>query len=248
MRSVMSDTVVANGQRPTAGPEGRVGEQCGWRGAADVVGSRTRLQDPASPTVHAMRCPTCRAEYEDDVTRCADCRVALVPDDQPLPPRVDGRLGAFHPVVAERITTLLDHRRIAHEALATHTAEDDEDGRIEILVDRELRDDLRAELAVNYQDLIGRLPQDEMYTVLAAGGVQPGWFDAPRGGWVDRHGRFQVEGSDDEEDERDARRALGPALATIGAVLALFGWYAGDSGGLVFLGLTLAAIGVFLPR
>lgn len=195
-----------------------------------------------------MRCPNCRAEYEDDVAWCADCRTALVPDGRPLPPRVDARLGAFHPAVAEHITSLLGHRRIAHEALPTHSADEGTDGRIEILVDRDFRDDLRAELVVSYTDLIGRLPQEDMYAVLSSGGAQPGWFDAPRGAWVDKQGRLQVEGGGDEEDEHEARRVLGPSLATVGIVLALFGWYAGDNGGLVFLGLAAAAIGMLLPR
>ena len=87
-----------------------------------------------------------------------------------------------------------------------------------------------------------------MYEVLAAGGSQPGWYDAPRGAWVDRAGRVQVEAADDEESERDARRVLGPSLLTIGAVLLLFGWYAGGSAFAVLAGIALILLGVFLPH
>ncbi len=187
-----------------------------------------------------MRCPRCHDEYQDGVTRCSECDVALIGDDEPLPPRIDALLGRFHPVVAEAVVALLAHRRIGHEQRVA------DDG-VEILVDRTYRDDLRAELAMRWSDVVGHLPADDMYEVLAAGGSQPGWLDAPRGAWVDRQGRIQVEAAD-EESERDARRVLGPSILTIGAVLLLFGWYAEGSALAVLAGIALVLLGIFLPR
>ncbi len=190
-----------------------------------------------------MRCPQCRDEYEAGVAVCADCRVPLVPSDQPLPPRVDAPLGRFHPLVAERLEALLDHRRIAYERVTDDTG-------VELIVDRDFRDDLRAELVVSWNDIVGRLPEDDMYAVLAAGGSQPGWFDAPRGAWVDRQGRLQVEPTEDEARTADAGRTTGPVLLTLGIVLALFGWYGGGSlkEVAVLLGLGMVVAGLFLPR
>jgi hypothetical protein len=190
-----------------------------------------------------MRCPDCRDEYEAGVAECADCHVPLVPSDRPLPPRVDALLGTFHPAVAEQVTGMLTRRRIAAEQLRV-------DDRVEIIVDREWRDELRAELVVNYPDLVGRLPTEERYELLAAGGSQPGWFDAPRGAWIDRQGRLQVDPTEDEQAEADATRTVGPTLLTLGAVLALFGWYAGGSHqeAVVLLGIAMVVGGVFSPR
>lgn len=187
-----------------------------------------------------MRCPRCHDEYEDHVSRCAGCGIPLVPDDEPLPPQVDALLGTFHPVVAGRIEQLLAHRRIAYETVPAN-------GTIEILVDREYRDDLRAELALNFGQLLAAIPPEEREAVNADGGRQPGWFDAPQGAWVDRSGRIQVEPADTEELDADARRVVGPSLLTVGAVLLVFGWYAGSAVA-VLTGIALVAIGLFLPR
>lgn len=188
-----------------------------------------------------MRCPDCGDEYEDGVDRCADCRVPLVAADGPPPPRVDALLGTFHPHAAGQVVELLDDRGVQHD---TVTAE----GRVEVIVDRTWRDDLRAELVVNWGSLLHRLPPDERTEVAASGGRQPGWYDAPEGAWIDRDGRLQVEVHEDEAREEDAKRVLGPSLATLGGILAVFGWYAGGSPTAIFLGVVLLAIGLLLPR
>lgn len=175
------------------------------------------------------------------MTHCTECGVALIADDQPLPPRVDARLGTFHPTVAGRIVDLLESRRIAHEQAADGDA-------IRLLVDRRFRDDLRTELAMSWSDIVGRLPEEEMYDVLSSGGRQPGWFDAPQGAWVDRAGRIQMDPGHDEEAEHDAGRVLGPSLLTVGVVLLLFGWYAGPSPIAILTGIAALLLGAFLPR
>lgn len=192
-----------------------------------------------------MRCPVCRDEYETGVTTCADCDVALVPADAPVQPRVDSHLGTFHPAVAAQVSSLLDHRRIAFDEVPA--GED----RIAVVVDREWRDELRAELVVTWSDLVGRLPEEEMYDVLGAGGAQPGWYDAPRGAWIDRAGRLQVDPTEDEQIAADQRRLLGPALVAAGVVLLLLGWYGTGAttralAGL--LGVLLIVGGLLVPR
>lgn len=196
-----------------------------------------------SRSLPGMRCPRCHDEYEPGVARCVHCHVPLVPSSEPLPPRVDARLGRFHPVVAERIVADLDRRGVGHR-----TATDD-DG-VVVTVDRAHRDDLRAELVVNWNGLVGRLPPDDRLDVLAAGGAQPGWYDAPRGAWVDRQGRLQVEPGEDEVELEDARRTVGPMLLTLGVVLALFGWYGGGSSRevVILVGMAMVVAGVFTPR
>jgi hypothetical protein len=185
-------------------------------------------------------CPRCHDEYRDGVVECATCGVPLAPDAAPLPPRVDRLLGTFHPVVAERVLTMLGRRRILHDTVAA-------DGRVEIIVDRRFRDDLRAELAVNWSQIVGNLDADAMYEVLASGGTQPGWFDAPTSSWVDREGRLQVDPGDDEEAMADAGRLWGPTLVAIGAVVGLFGWYGQDSVALLLLGIVMVVVGLLLP-
>ncbi|MBW3618723.1 MAG: hypothetical protein KY461_00625 [Actinobacteria bacterium] len=190
-----------------------------------------------------MRCPQCHDEYEPDVRRCADCDVPLLSAGTPLPPRVDALLGTFHPVLAERILALTAHRGIAADAVPAGE-------RVEVIVDREWRDELRAELVVSWSELVVRLPDEERAAVRALGGPQPGWYDPPRGAWIDRQGRLQVDPTDEEVEEDDARRALGPALVGIGTVLLLFAWYDGGSSraAAVVLGLALIAVGLFVPR
>lgn len=190
-----------------------------------------------------MRCPRCHDEYEPDVARCVHCDVPLLADDVPLPPRVDALLGTFHPAVAEQLRSLVEHRGIAADAVPLGD-------RVEVLVDREWRDDLRAELVVRWREIVTALPDEERLEVAALGGSQPGWYDAPRGAWVDRQGRLQVDPTDDEVAEDDARRVLGPGLVTVGALLLLYGWYDGGSSQAVavVLGLGLVGIGLFVPR
>lgn len=186
-------------------------------------------------------CPRCRDEYEDGVATCADCDLPLVPHDAPIPPRIDAVLGTFHRAAATPVLAVLDRRGIAHKAVPA--GED----RVEIVIDREFRDDLRAELAVNWGGLVASLPEEERAVVRRSGGEQPGWFDAPRGAWMDNQGRLQVERTEREELEEDARRTVGPTLAVLGIVMIIFGWW-GDSDIAVVLGIGLLGVGVFVPR
>jgi hypothetical protein len=191
-----------------------------------------------------MRCPSCHDEYEDHVRACAACGVPLVPLDavaQPRAPRADTRLGVFHPAMAARIRQLLDGRAIANDAVT-------EADRVTILVDRAWRDDIRAELTTTWGELVRRLPEDEVGEVMGAGGSNPGWYDPPRGGYVDRQGRLVVDVDDDEDAEDDAARVLGPALLTIGAVLLVVGWYVLGSAAVTVAAGGLVVLGLFTPR
>lgn len=190
-------------------------------------------------------CPRCRDEFEPHVTSCPDCGVALVPDGSPLPPRVDAVLGRFHPRLATVVVQLLERRQIAYDAL--HTSAEDEAAEVEIVVDRDVRDDLRAELAVNWSGLVSALERDEMYAILARGGPQPGWYDAPTEAWVDGAGRLQVGRPEHEELAEDAKRTVGPSMAVLGAVLLLFGWFVGGSEIAVIAGVALLVVGLLLP-
>jgi hypothetical protein len=187
-----------------------------------------------------MRCPTCLDEYEPHVRRCAACGVALVPEGAPTTaPRPDARLGRFDPTVADAVLSLLDERELARETVTR-------DGAIEVLVAGDRRDDLRTELALTWDEVVRRLPEEQVGRVVALGGQSPGWLDPPRGGWVDRQGRMVVDAADDEEADR--ARTIGPTLAVAGGVLLLLSWYAGLGQGLVFAGIGLALVGLLLPR
>jgi hypothetical protein len=191
-----------------------------------------------------MRCPSCHDEYEPHARTCAACGVPLVPPGTVLPeptPRADARLGVFHPLMAASITALLQRRAIAHDEIT-------EAGRVTILVDREWRDDVRAELTVNWGDLVRRLPEEDVAQVLGAGGPNPGWYDPPRGGYVDRQGRLVVAGDNEEGAEGGGARILGPALLTVGAVLVVVGWYVLGSAAVAVAGGGLALLGLFTPR
>lgn len=185
-------------------------------------------------------CPRCHDEYREGVERCAECGVDLLPDGAPVPPRVDAVLGRFHPVAAAPVVDVLERRGIAYER-----RELDGD-RVELVVDREFRDDLRAELVLNWSGLIASLEPEERADIDGGGDGHPGWFDAPRGAWMDAQGRLQVERTVEEELEADARRTLGPSLAALGAVLVLFGWWGGSELAVV-LGVVLLVVGLLLP-
>ena len=188
-------------------------------------------------------CPSCHDQYDvDGPDHCAACDVALVPDDAELPARVDRLLGRFHVAVVDRVTAILSRRGIAHEVVPA--GED----RAEVIVDRAHRDDLRAELAVNWNGIVSSLDREVVVEIRGAGAPQPGWFDAPTSAWVDRQGRLQVDAGDDEEAMAEAGRLWGPTLMVLGVVVGLFGWYGQDSSPLLVLGLAMAALGVFLPR
>lgn len=187
-------------------------------------------------------CPNCHDEYDPGAQQCATCQVALVPDDVDLPARVDRLLGVFHVAVTDRVTSMLARRGIAHEVVPA--GED----RSEVVVDREYRDDLRAELAVNWDGIVHSLDREVVAELVQAGAPQPGWFDAPTSAWVDRDGRLQVDAGGDEEAMAEAGRLWGPTLVVIGVIVGLFGWYGQDSGALLVLGLGTAGLGLFLPR
>jgi hypothetical protein len=190
-----------------------------------------------------MRCPSCQDEYEPDVTTCASCGVPLVPDAAvvaPVPAAVDVRLGTFHPAVTGLVLGVLDRRGVPYDTRTT-------DRGVEVLVADEWRDDLRAELTMTWGDLVRRLDEDDALAVLGAGGSTPGWVDAPRGGYVDRHGRLVVAVEDDERDD-DAGRVVGPTLLTLGAIIAVLGWWLFDSAPITLAGLALAVLGLVLPR
>lgn len=187
-----------------------------------------------------MRCPRCLDEYEPDVATCATCGETLVPDGVTIAPRADALLGRFHPAVAERLEGVLAHRRIAHRRV-------DRDDDTELYVDRDWRDDLRAELALTWAQIVHRLPEESAVQVLALGGASPGWYDAPRGGWVDRSGKLVVEPAEPEV-EADSARLAGPAMATIGAILLLLGWFVGAEPLVMVSGISLLVVGLLLPR
>lgn len=188
-------------------------------------------------------CPSCHDQYDvDGPDRCATCDVPLVPDDVDLPPQVDALLGTFHVAVLDHVTAILARRGIAHDTVPA--GED----RAEVLVDRDHRDDLRAELAVNWSGIVGSLDREVVVELMQARAPQPGWFDAPTSAWVDRQGRLQVDAGGDEDAMAEAGRLWGPTLVVIGVVVGLFGWYGQDSSALLVLGLGMAGLGLFLPR
>jgi hypothetical protein len=179
------------------------------------------------------------------VTRCADCGVPLVDahaevDPVAPPAEVDTRLGRFHPAVGDVIGHLLERRSIPHLLRRT----DDE---VEVLVEREWRDDLRAEFAVSWSEMLRGLDEQRNEEVRTLGGSAPGWFDAPRGGYVDRTGRMVV-AADEDDDEADQARIIGPALLTLGAIAIVVGWLVISSPGVVIAGIAMALAGVFTPR
>ncbi len=179
--------------------------------------------------------------------RCADCAVALVDPDhegeaevQPAIPQVDARLGRFHPPVADLVARVLERRAIAH-TMRLH------DDAVEVLVDRAWRDDLRTEFAVSWDEMLRGLDDSSVAELRELGGNAPGWFDAPRGGHVDRLGRMVVE-VDDEDRDADESRVVGPALLTGGVVLAGAGWFLLEASGIVAAGILLALLGLLVPR
>lgn len=192
-----------------------------------------------------MRCPNCGDEYEPGVAQCADCGVPLVDLDAEVEPvtrpgEIDTRLGRFHPAVGEVIGGVLERRSIPHLLRRT----DDE---MEVLVEREWRNDLRTELAVSWNEMLRGLDEEQTEEIRTLGGNAPGWFDAPRGGYVDRTGRMVV-AADEDDDEADEARIIGPALLTMGAITIVVGWLVVSSPGVVIAGIAMAIAGVFTPR
>lgn len=191
-----------------------------------------------------MRCPNCGDEYEPDVLRCADCDLPLTDGEGDVeipsrPPKVDTRLGRFHPAVGRLVADVLDRRSIPH----TVAPSDDE---TEVLVDRDWRDDLRTEFAVSWTELLSGLDEGDVEEVRSLGGNAPGWLDAPQGGYVDRQGRMVVDAGEDAD--ADAARVVGPALLTMGAIAIVTGWLLLSSPALVVAGIGLAIVGLIVPR
>jgi hypothetical protein len=200
-------------------------------------------------------CPACAAEVPTDATSCptcgADTRVpAEVADStvgswsttsDALPPAfADGvALGSFHPAVAPAVAALLARRGIGHLVV-------ERDDAVEVRIDPDWRDDLRAELTVSWGDLVRRLDPEVSREVGAIGGTAPGWYDAPRGGYVDRAGRLVV--AVDDEDDEDAARVIGPLLFTVGAIALVVGWWVLDSDAIAAAGFLAAVTGLFVPR
>ena len=191
-----------------------------------------------------MWCPRCDDEYADHVRLCATCGSRLVPEQGPRPatvPVADAHLGTFHPSVAHEVTDLLERRRV------TYLARRRDEG-VDVLVDGRWRDDLRAELAMTWPDLLSRLDPAAALGLRSSGGVAPGWHDAPRGGHVDRVGRLVVEPGEIEEEATDAARVVGPALLTGGLIAAIAGWYLVESSALLVGGILVALLGLLTPR
>lgn len=179
-------------------------------------------------------CPACRAPLAADDRVCASCGTPLSGDDAH---GGDLRLGTFDPRVVDVVIGLLDRRGVPYLVV-----ERDDD--VELRVHPMWRDDLRTELMLSWDELLGTIDAEEVPNLRMGQGLTPGWLDAPRGGYIDRAGRVVVSDADDEEEGR----VIGPALLAAGAALGVFGWYAMDSGPLLSAGFALVVLGLFVPR
>lgn len=189
-----------------------------------------------------MRCPSCGDEFELDVTSCPDCGEPLVQPSAGVGRRAP--LGRFHPAMAAAVADLAVRRGLEPQVRPGDDADT-------VLVDAAARDHLRAQLVVTWSGLVEALDEPARDDVRAIGGDLPGWFDAPAGAWVDRHGHLQVDRSPEEEVAADAGRSVGPALLAAAALLGLFAWYVGDGdlrASAALAALALGALGLFLPR
>lgn len=211
-----------------------------------------------------MRCVRCGEPHPAESLRCRACGAPVDPDPSldrdghPTAARgaedadgpgggeavaieLEALLGRFHPVVAARLQRLLSERGIAH---ARHERAHD----VELRVASATRDALRAELAVNWSQIVGTLPEEQAVEVLASGGAAPGWFDAPAGGWVDRAGRLVVDPSEHDPTAAGPPRTVGPLLAGVGALVLLLGWFNGAGDGVLLVGAAAIGLGILLPR
>ncbi len=203
-----------------------------------------------------MRCPSCLDEYEPDVVRCAACDVDLVTEEEleadgaatsrprPRPARADvpsgpRPLGRFHPDILPQVLAVLRDKGVEHDV---RSRDDD----VEVAVEADRRDELRAELLMRWDELLAELDADLAPDVLGSGKHASGWLDAPTGSYIDRDGKLVVDAP--PEDDADDRRTLGPTLVAGGAILALAGWQVLDVGAVMIAGAALALIGVFIPR
>ncbi|MDQ3932808.1 MAG: hypothetical protein M3252_08240 [Actinomycetota bacterium] len=186
-----------------------------------------------------MRCPACGDDYEPDVSVCAACDVALGTAQTTS----SARVGRFHPAAARAVAELAIRRGAAVQTSVVS-------GRVDVLVPKERRDALRAELLLTWDALLAGLPPDDQAQLRELGGQLPGWDDTPDGVWVDRDGQLRVARAEEEEIEEDAGRSVGPALVAVAVILLLSAWQIGD-GHLRLLaavtGLGLLLVGTFLP-
>lgn len=188
-------------------------------------------------------CPVCRDEFEDHVERCPTDDEVLVPVDQlPPAPVPQAQLGLFHPA-----TVLLVQRFLAVKQVPVRTIEVD-DQRVELWVPGDARDDVRAELTLNWSGFLQALEPDAQAEVAQLDDHHPGWYDAPQGAWIDHDGRLRVDPSPDEEAAADASRTIGPALVVAGVIVLLLAWFTGFSAGAVLLGGGAIVFGLLLPR
>ena len=192
-----------------------------------------------------MHCPTCGDEYRDGVERCVDCDVALVPAGATTTVAVPSRarLGRFHPALVDVVRARASGR-VARIETTLH-----DDG-VDIHVERGAEDRLRAELAVEWEQLLSQVDPEERAEVMASGDRLPGWLDPPDGIWVDREGALRADTSRLDPDQ--GTRAAGPALISAGGLLLVAAWYVGE-GGLgtlvaTIIGLAVVLVGVFTPR
>lgn len=201
-----------------------------------------------------MYCPSCGAEYEPGVLRCADCRAPLVADRADIPAPM-AHLGRFHRDVVDEVVAFAGRRGIdpavdGSDGYGPRVPERGADAdALEVSVPAARRDGLRADLVVAWPALLADLDEEQRARVDGTGGWLTGWFDAPSGAWVDRDGRLRVEPPEDEDGT--AERSIGPALVALGVVALLLAWYLGP--GLLRLltgvgALTLFLVGVFWPR
>lgn len=191
-----------------------------------------------------MHCPTCGDEYLDGVQRCVDCGVVLVPAATTavaVPSRA--RLGRFHPALVDVVRA-----RVAGRVELLETTLHD-DG-VDVHVERGAEDRLRAELAVEWEQLLSQVDPEQRAAVMAGGARLPGWLDPPDGIWVDREGELRADTSRLDPDH--GTRAAGPVLISAGGLLLVGAWYVGE-GGLgtlvaTVIGLAVVLVGVFTPR
>lgn len=195
----------------------------------------------------SLRCRACGAPVDPDPSVGRDGHVVGGPgpqddtDAEVVAIELQALLGRFHPVIAARLQRLLTDRGIDH---LRHERPHD----VELRVASATRDALRAELSVNWSQIVGALPEDQAVEVLASGGAAPGWFDAPAGGWVDRAGRLVVDPSEHDPTAAGPPRTVGPLVAGIGALVLLLGWFNGAGDGVLLVGAAAIGLGILLPR
>lgn len=189
-------------------------------------------------------CPVCRDEFEDDVRICPTHDEVLVPAGLLPPERIgDAQLGLFHPSVVLLVQRWLTSKQARYRAVEV------DDQRVELWVPEDVRDDLRAALTLHWAGFVQALEPEAQQVVAEHGSEDhPGWYDAPRGAWIDDGGRLRVEPSPDEVAADDASRTIGPGLVIVGVIILLLAWVTGFDAGPVLLGTGAIVLGLLLPR